>query len=429
MIPMRHVIVASVFAFVALTGACSTNDAVVEPSCTLTPANDTMSVALGEQRFPRASVKCVGVRVTELQWTSADPSIATVDPGTGLLLALKPGITTLHATVAGFPTATASLLVSVGCPPVTLLAVTIAPQALTIPVNVSGVIRATTTRPASPPTCSIVVDTGFVFTSADTSVATVNSSGVVTGRRVGQTTVRAAVRENLNLSATAAITVTSIGGTISVTPTHWTLAPGDTFRLRASAPFGPNTPAGTDTTALFRSDNPCVATVSSDGLVTAQSIGSVDILALARRDPLLLARSSLTVFYNGPIYFTFESFTAGSPPIAIDPNAAKGTVTVKMNALPVVMPGGARVQLKFAGRSLPDIDIPAPPAGSTAPIPVTLTLQTDARDGSGARLYPNGPQGLEAILIPTPIPSRVPGCPLQLMQGEAIGASLTLVNP
>jgi hypothetical protein len=62
-------------------------------------------------------------------------------------------------------------------------------------------------------------------------------------------------------------------------------------------------------------------------------------------------------------------------------------------------------------------------------IPVTLTVATDARDASGARLYANGSQTMFATLRPTPIPSAVPGCPLRNMQGEQIGAVLTLANP
>uniref|UniRef100_UPI0025E2E43E Ig-like domain-containing protein n=1 Tax=Treponema sp. TaxID=166 RepID=UPI0025E2E43E len=123
---------------------------------------------------------------------------------------------------------------------------------------------------------SDATDSTVTWTSSDTSVATVSSSGVVTGVSEGTVTITAAaggVTDSVTVSveaATVAVTSVTISGSGS-------LLVGSTTNLTASV----SPSDATDSTVTWTSSNTSVATVSSSGVVTGVSAGTVTITATA----------------------------------------------------------------------------------------------------------------------------------------------------
>lgn len=112
----------------------------------------------------------------------------------------------------------------------------------------------------------------------DNSVATVTAGGLVTAVQNGSATVTAT---SGSASGTASVTVAQRPSRIDVSPAAATfVAIGDSVRMTA-APFDANDNPVEDATITWSSADDAVATVDSDGLVTAAGNGTADITAEA----------------------------------------------------------------------------------------------------------------------------------------------------
>src|SRR2546427_525766 len=112
------------------------------------------------------------------------------------------------------------------------------------------------------------------WTSGNSSVATVSSSGLVTAVAAGSATITATSEGK---SSTAAITVTTVPvASVTVSPATASVAVGQTAQLAAT----PKDSAGaalTGRTVTWTSSTTSVATVSSSGLVTGNMTGAATI--------------------------------------------------------------------------------------------------------------------------------------------------------
>ena len=116
----------------------------------------------------------------------------------------------------------------------------------------------------------------FIWASPDSSVATVNASGLVTAVANGSATITAT---SDGISGSAAVAVAQAVGTVLVTPASDTLVSfGETVQLGATARDA-NGNAITAATFTWTSQNASVATASAAGLVTAVANGSAAVTA------------------------------------------------------------------------------------------------------------------------------------------------------
>ena len=112
----------------------------------------------------------------------------------------------------------------------------------------------------------------------DNSVATVDAGGLVTAVQNGSATVSAT---SASASGTASVTVAQRLASIDVSPAADTLfAVGDSLQLTAE-PFDANGNPVQDATITWSSEDDAVATVDSNGLVTAAGNGTANITAAA----------------------------------------------------------------------------------------------------------------------------------------------------
>ena len=123
---------------------------------------------------------------------------------------------------------------------------------------------------------NVLVGKVVTFSSSNTSIATVNSAGVVTGVSQGSATITA-TSEGKTATAAATITAAAVS-TVVVSPASFTVEAGSTYQLTAT----PKDVSGTvliGRTVVWGSGTPAKATVSSSGLVTGVAGGAVTITA------------------------------------------------------------------------------------------------------------------------------------------------------
>jgi uncharacterized protein YjdB len=216
-----------------------------------------------------------------ITWTSSDTSVATVHDG--VVTAVGGGTATITATSAVNNTITATCTVTVNVP-----LVSISLNRSTLNLNRGANETLTVTYNPSDTTDSQAI----TWTSSNTSVATVSTSGEVTATGGGTTVITATSAANNTITAACAVTVTVPLESISLNETNLSLSKNDTRQL--SVTYNP-----TDTTqpktVTWSSNNTSVATVSSSGQVTATGGGTATITATSAANNTITAACVVTV--------------------------------------------------------------------------------------------------------------------------------------
>ena len=130
--------------------------------------------------------------------------------------------------------------------------------------------------------------------SSNTSIATVNSSGLVTAKSPGSAIITATTTDGTNLSATCSLLVKQnivYASSISLNKSSAKLVAGQQMQLLATV-LPENT---TNKTVTWSSSNSSIATVNSEGEVTAIAPGTVTITAKTSDGTNLAATCVLTV--------------------------------------------------------------------------------------------------------------------------------------
>ncbi len=213
-------------------------------------------------------------------WTSSNPSVATVS-STGLVSAVSVGNATITASTADGSNLSASCSVVVY-----QLATSISLNETSATIYTGNTLQLTAT--VSPSTTS---NPSVTWTSSNTSVATVSSSGIVTAKSRGTTVITAKTTDGTNLSANCNVTVKQLATSISLNETSATIFTGNTLQLTAT--ISPSTTSNPSVT--WTSSNTSVATVSSSGVVTAKSTGTTVITARTADGSNLSATCNVTV--------------------------------------------------------------------------------------------------------------------------------------
>ncbi|HWP21778.1 MAG TPA: Ig-like domain-containing protein [Candidatus Cryosericum sp.] len=231
-----------------------------------------------------------------LKWTSSNPSVATVDQ-TGKVTALTAGYTLIKAASTDGSGLSASCNVSVST--VNVLIVTLNKSSLTL---VEG---NTETLTASIYPTNATIPT-LKWTSSNTSVATVDSTGKITAKSLsGYAIITAASTDGSGKYAEcyvvtqARVTVTGI--TINY-GTALDILKGDSTYLKAT--IFPST--ATDTTVTWTSSNPNVATIDSTGLLKSVTLGETIITATVSGKSVTIKVTVTNTEYNYGVAANFK---------------------------------------------------------------------------------------------------------------------------
>ena len=118
------------------------------------------------------------------KWTSSNPSVATINAN-GLATGVVYGSTTISANCDCYNTSTS---LSVSSQTVSLTSIAVTPSNPTI--SVEGTQQFTAMGTYSNNTTSVITNS-VTWTSSDTTIATINSSGLATGVSAGNATITA----------------------------------------------------------------------------------------------------------------------------------------------------------------------------------------------------------------------------------------------
>src|SRR5688572_21506298 len=201
-----------------------------------------------------------------VMWSTNRPNVATVT-STGVVTAHSPGSATITATVEG-KTGTTSVTVNPRPPN----AVVVTPAQVLVQQGATAQVTAQVLDDLG----RVVPNSTVTFSSSDNTIATVSSTGLVSGVSAGKAAITAT---SGSLSGTAQVTVTPIPvGRVVVTPASPVLTVGRTVLLAAQALSATGQPL-TGRNVLWSSSTPAVATVTAAGLVTGVATGSAVIFA------------------------------------------------------------------------------------------------------------------------------------------------------
>src|SRR5438093_815821 len=238
-------------------------------SVTVSPTSATMRVGSAVQLTAVARDSAGGpLAGRPVTWTTSDPAVATVNAN-GSVTSNAVGSATITATSEG-KSGTAAITVTA----VPVASLTVNPASASVAVGATRQLSAVTKDSAGNTLTGRVI----TWSSSNTAVATVNSSGLVTGVAAGSATITATSEGK---SGTATITVTNVPvASVTVNPATASIQTGSTQQLSAvTKDSAGNTLTGRVVT--WSSSNTAVATVNSSGLVTGVAAGSATITAIS----------------------------------------------------------------------------------------------------------------------------------------------------
>ena len=253
------------------TATCKVTVSDTEIKVTGVTLNKTaLTLNIGANETLSATVAPADATNKKVTWKSSDAAVATVDTN-GKVTAVKAGEATITVTTEdGGKTATCKVTVK----PNLVSEITLA--ALAIYVGESKAITATV-KPDD------ATNKALTWTSSDETVATVDATGKVTGKKIGTATITATAQDGSGVSGSCTVTVLSHVKKVTVTPANLTLGQNKSYTLKATVEvFG----SGTDTGVTWTSSDTTIATVNATGKVTAtDKVGTVTITATSKADP------------------------------------------------------------------------------------------------------------------------------------------------
>lgn len=319
-------------------------------------------------------------------WTSSDAAVATVS-NSGVVTAVATGNATITATSEG-KNATAAVTVSA----IPVASVTVAPPSASLLVGGTTTLT-TVTKDADGNVLSGRVVT---WTSSAPSIATVSSSGVVTGVGAGDATITA-TSEGRSGTASISVALAPVA-TITLTPSSASLVVGSGTTLAAVLKDA-NGNVLTGRSIAWSSSMPGVATVDGNGAVTAVAAGTATITSTSEGKRasatitvslvpvafVVAAPTSVALFVDStalisataqdanhnPLPGRVVTWTSSAPAIATV-NSATGLVTG-------VAPGNATITATSETKTaVASVVVSLVPVASVSISPSSLTMITDS---------------------------------------------------
>ena len=232
---------------------------------TLNPEKTTL--AIGASTTIVAEVTPKDLANVSLEWKSSDESIVRVVKGYPLTAVIE-GVSGGHAVISAINQENVVVgycHVSVQQP---VTGITLSEQNITIDLKTSRLQLRATVAPVD------ALNKTIIWSSTDTSVATVDQNGLVNIRKAGKTSIIATSQDSPAITAVCNIMVNIPVSSIALDETTRTMYVGQSHRL--SYVMLPTNASNNSVTWL--STNTSVATVDKTGLVVAKNVGSTVII-------------------------------------------------------------------------------------------------------------------------------------------------------
>ena len=258
---------------VALRIAQAVTGISVSPSSTSVLVNNTVQLT--------ANVTPSGADNKAVTWSSSNTSVATVDQN-GKVTGKVAGTCTITATAADGSNVKGTCSLTVIQPA----------TGITLNRTSANIVKDKTLQLTATVTPSNTSNKAVTWSSSNTTIATVNSSGLVTARRVGNCVITATTADGTNLSATCNITVDpQLVTGLSLSQTSAEIVVDKTLTLTATV-----TPSNADNQALtWTSSDENIAVVNNNGRITAKAVGTARITARTTDGSNISAYCNVTV--------------------------------------------------------------------------------------------------------------------------------------
>ncbi len=226
----------------------------------------TASLWVGDTKTITATATPTNANNTNVTWSSSDNSIATVS-SKGIITAKGQGTCTITCTASdGYGTkSTCEVTVKQQVTEIALSETT-----TSLWVGDTKTIKATATP-------TIAYNTNVSWSSSDDKVATVSSKGIITAKGKGTCTITCTAADGYGTKSICEVTVKQQVTEIALSETSASLWVGETKTITATAL--PTTASNTSVEWSSSDDN--VATVSSEGVITANGEGTCIITCTA----------------------------------------------------------------------------------------------------------------------------------------------------
>ena len=239
---------------------------VEQPVTAIALSDATTSLWVGKTKTLTATVTPTTSSNTAVNWSSSDNNVATVS-SKGVITAKSKGTCTITCTAADGYGAKSTCEVTVK-QQVTEIALSETTASLW--VRETNTIKAT----ATPTTAN---NTNVSWSSSNKNVATVSSKGVITAKGEGTCTITCTAADGYGTKSTCEVTVKQQVTEIVLSETTASLWVGDTKTITATAlPTTAN-----NTSVEWTSSDDKVASVSSEGVITANGEGACIITCTA----------------------------------------------------------------------------------------------------------------------------------------------------
>ncbi len=267
----------------------TTKDQNKTATCAITVAQHITSIGLdktelslneGEEIVLSASIKPDNAAEKTLLWSSSNESVATVDQ-TGKIRAISKGSATIKAEAQDgsgqFKTCSVTVIRLVS-------SITLSKSSIVIYTGKMETLTATV-NPAD------ASNTGIMWTSSNTSIATVTSAGVVKGIAPGNVSITATAKDASGVEASCEVEVRQYVTSITLDKTSLSLEVGDEITLSVTSILPDN---ANDKSYTWSSVNEN-ASVDNNGKVTAKSKGIGEIKATANDGSGVFASCSIVI--------------------------------------------------------------------------------------------------------------------------------------
>jgi uncharacterized protein YjdB len=275
---LLYVLPLLVFIVAACTAVNDTDsDGNSGPSVTLSASSTTVEV---EGTVNITATVVPTSEADNFEWSSSSTNIGTISDG--LFTGVAEGVVTINGVITSNATISDNILMTV---------VKKSPTSIALDISSKDIKVGETcdlTETITPGTAN----DSITWESSSTSVATVSSSGVVTGVARGTATIKAMAKYNNTVYAsfTAKVENTDNIATFSLAETTKTLVVGDTFSLDLT-----ELPATVNITKEYTTSDGSIATVSNAGLVTAIKAGTATITVQSKYNTNVKATCVLTI--------------------------------------------------------------------------------------------------------------------------------------
>ena len=248
----------AIFEISSLPGATLQSIAVTPAIASITNGSTQQFTATGT--YSDGSIQNLTTTAT---WSSANLSVATIAAG-GLATASGPGTTTVTAT---FGNIDGTAVLTVAAPTLSSIAVTPNPAS----VAQSQTIQFTATGTYSDGSKAVL--TNATWSSGNTSVATISSTGLATGVSTGSSGISATVG---NIVGSTTLTVTSAAPTlvsVTVSPATPSVAVGGIVQFIAIGNYSNGTTQNLTATVVWTTSSASTATISNISTTAGQANG------------------------------------------------------------------------------------------------------------------------------------------------------------